>query len=189
MLRNRRLARHVAGVGMGELRRQIEYKSGWAGNTVHHADRWYPSSKTRSGCGVVKTKLRLSERTFRCDECGLALDRDLNAARNLAALVGEVVGGTSSQSCAGDGKRARRKPAPDPHRVGSGYRHGKTHQVNVAPQGDGYPNRADSHSLTVQATELGLKVLPGRAAGCARRDASRLPLPRRTPRYHRATVI
>jgi putative transposase len=50
----------------------------------------------------VKTKLRLSERTFRCDECGLALDRDLTAARNLAALVEqvtEVAGGTSSPSC------------------------------------------------------------------------------------------
>jgi putative transposase len=51
---------------------------------------------------VVKTTLHLSERTFRCDECGLALDRDLNAARNLAALaeqVTEVIGGTSSPSC------------------------------------------------------------------------------------------
>jgi putative transposase len=90
MLRNRRLARRVAGVGMGELRRQIEYKTGWAGSTVHLAHRWYPSSKTCSGCGVVKTKLRLSERTYRCDECGLVLDRDLNAARNLAQLVDEV---------------------------------------------------------------------------------------------------
>jgi putative transposase len=52
----------------------------------------------------VKTKLRLSERTFRYDECPLVLDRDLNAARNLAALVGEVIGGTSSQSC-GAGRR------------------------------------------------------------------------------------
>jgi putative transposase len=99
MLRNRCLARRVAGVGMAELRRQIEYKSGWVGSRVHLANRWFPSSKTCSGCGVVKTKLRLSERTFRCDECGLALDRDLNAARNLAALVGQVVGGTSSPSC------------------------------------------------------------------------------------------
>jgi putative transposase len=143
MLRNRRLARQVAGVGMGELRRQVEYKTGWSGVRLHIANRWYPSSTTCSGCGVVKTKLCLSERTFRCDECPLVLDRDLNAARNLAALVGEVIGGTSSQSCAGDGKRARWKPAPDPHRVGSGYRHGKTHEVNAAPQGDGYPNRAD----------------------------------------------
>ena len=45
----------------------------------------------------MKTKLRLSERTFRCDECPLVLDRDFNAARNLVALVGEVMGGTWDQ--------------------------------------------------------------------------------------------
>src|SRR4030081_3349568 len=92
MLRNRRLARRIAGVGMGELRRQIEYKTGWAGTTVHLAARWYPSSKTCSACGVVKATLRLSERPFRCDQCPLVLDRDLNAARNLAQLVNEVSG-------------------------------------------------------------------------------------------------
>ncbi|WP_036016422.1 IS607 family element RNA-guided endonuclease TnpB [Lentzea albidocapillata] len=96
MTRNRRLARHVAGAGLAELRRQIEYKARWAGVRVHVAGRWYPSSKTCSGCGVVKAKLRLSERIFRCDACGLVLDRDLNAARNLAALVR---GETSSPSC------------------------------------------------------------------------------------------
>jgi hypothetical protein len=99
-----------------------------------------------------ETKLCLSERTFRCDECGLVLDRDVNAAWNLAALVGEVIGGTSSQSCAGDGNRARWKPMSDPHRVGSGYRHGQAHEVNAPPQGDGYPNRADSHPLTLRVT-------------------------------------
>ncbi|WP_036013885.1 IS607 family element RNA-guided endonuclease TnpB [Lentzea albidocapillata] len=96
MTRNRRLARHVAGAGMAELRRQIEYKARWAGARLHVADRWYPSSKTCSACGVAKAKLRLSERTFRCDACGLVLDRDLNAARNLAALVHRE---TSSPSC------------------------------------------------------------------------------------------
>lgn len=96
MMRNRRLARHVAGAGLAELRRQIEYKARWAGVHLHVADRWYPSSKTCSGCGVVKAKLRLSERTYRCDACGLVLDRDLNAARNLAALVHRE---TSSPSC------------------------------------------------------------------------------------------
>jgi putative transposase len=99
MLKNRRLARHVAGVGMGEFRRQIEYKAEWAGGRVHVADRWYPSSKTCSACGAVRTKLRLSERTYRCDQCGLVLDRDLNAARNLAQLVDEATGGMSSPSC------------------------------------------------------------------------------------------
>jgi putative transposase len=99
MLRNRRLARHIAGVGMAELRRHIEYTSEWAGTRVHRADRWYPSSKTCSGCAAVTTKLRLSERIFRCDECPVVLDRDRGADRNLAALLGEVTGGTSSQSC------------------------------------------------------------------------------------------
>ncbi|MEU6265110.1 IS607 family element RNA-guided endonuclease TnpB [Saccharopolyspora shandongensis] len=97
MMRNRRLARHVAGAGMAEIRRQIEYKAAWAGVHVRIADRWYPSSKTCSGCGVVKAKLSLSERIFQCEACGLLLDRDLNAARNLAALVEHE---TSSASCA-----------------------------------------------------------------------------------------
>ncbi|SES50891.1 IS607 family element RNA-guided endonuclease TnpB, partial [Lentzea flaviverrucosa] len=96
MTRNRRLARHVAGAGMAELRRQIEYKARWAGVHVHVADRWYPSSKTCSVCGAVKAKLCLSERVYRCEVCGLVLDRDLNAARNLAALVRRE---TSSPSC------------------------------------------------------------------------------------------
>jgi putative transposase len=101
MLKNRWLARHIAGVGMGEFRRQLEYKAGRAGGRVHVADRWYPSSKTCSACGVVKTKLRLSERTYRCEQCGLTLDRDFNAARNLAHLAdeAEVNGGMSSPSC------------------------------------------------------------------------------------------
>jgi putative transposase len=110
MTRNRRLARHVAGVGMAELRRQIEYKAHWSGVHVHIADRWYPSSKTCSACGVVKAKLRLSERTFRCDACGLVLDRDLNAARNLAALARRE---TSSPSCGA----TRNEPAGNPHQT------------------------------------------------------------------------
>jgi len=94
MMSNRKLARRIADAGMGELRRQVEYKAAWAGARTHLASRWYPSSKTCSGCGPVKAKLRLSERIFRCEQCGYALDRDLNAARNLTALVE-----TSSPSC------------------------------------------------------------------------------------------
>ena len=90
MLANRRLARHIADAGFGELRRQLTYKTGWGGGRLLVADRWYPSSKTCSGCGTVKTKLALSERTYRCQACGLVLDRDLNAARNLAALAAET---------------------------------------------------------------------------------------------------
>ncbi|WP_269748376.1 zinc ribbon domain-containing protein, partial [Actinoplanes awajinensis] len=53
------------------------------------ADRWYPSSKTCSGCGTVKAKLALSEREYACAACGLIVDRDRNAALNLAALAAE----------------------------------------------------------------------------------------------------
>ena len=54
------------------------------GSRVVKADRWFPSSKLCSGCGVVKAKLHLAERTYECDSCGLTIDRDLNAAVNLA---------------------------------------------------------------------------------------------------------
>jgi putative transposase len=95
MLKNRRLARQISDAGFGMLRRQLAYKTGWHGGRLVLAGRFYPSSKTCSGCGAVKAKLRLSERTYRCRSCGLVLDRDLNAARNLAALVD---GGASSPS-------------------------------------------------------------------------------------------
>ncbi|MFE3797040.1 RNA-guided endonuclease TnpB family protein [Nocardia tengchongensis] len=104
MLANRRLARRIADAGFGELRRQLTYKTCWAAGALRVADRWYPSSKTCSSCGVVKTKLRLVERTFICDHCEFVLDRDLNAARNLADLV------TSSASCVG----TRNLPAGNP---------------------------------------------------------------------------
>ena len=51
------------------------------------ASRFFASSKTCSACGAVKEDLTLSERAFRWDACGAVLDRDLNAARNLAALA------------------------------------------------------------------------------------------------------
>ncbi|MEW2332183.1 IS607 family element RNA-guided endonuclease TnpB [Micromonospora chersina] len=89
MLRNRRLARHIADASFGELRRQLAYKTQWNAGRLIVADRWYPSSKTCSACGAVKTKLALSERTYTCQTCGLTIDRDHNAARNLAALAAE----------------------------------------------------------------------------------------------------
>jgi putative transposase len=90
MLRNRRLARALADAGLAELRRQLGYKTTWYGSRLVVADRFYPSSKTCSACGWVKAKLSLSERTFSCEACGLRVDRDLNAARNLAKLAQHV---------------------------------------------------------------------------------------------------
>jgi putative transposase len=86
MQRNRHLALSVSDAGMGELRRQLAYKSEWYGSTLVIADRFYPSSKLCSGCGVIKDALGLSERVYECAVCGLRLDRDENAAANLRRL-------------------------------------------------------------------------------------------------------
>ncbi|MER6283761.1 IS607 family element RNA-guided endonuclease TnpB [Streptomyces sviceus] len=94
MLRNRRLARRVADAGFGEIRRQLTYKGRRNGCRTLVADRWYPSSKTCSNCGAVKAKLPLHVRVFTCDACGLVLDRDENAARNLVALAAARPTGT-----------------------------------------------------------------------------------------------
>ena len=88
MLRNRKLARAIADVGLHELRRQLAYKAEVEKTTVTVADRWYPSSKTCSGCGAVKAVLGLSERDYVCMACGLVKDRDWNAACNLERYPG-----------------------------------------------------------------------------------------------------
>ncbi|MGH3862612.1 IS607 family element RNA-guided endonuclease TnpB [Actinokineospora sp.] len=87
MLRNRKLARHLADACFGEIRRQLDYKTRWNGGLVEVADRWFPSSKTCSACQTVKPKLSLATRVFTCDACGVVLDRDLNAAINLKQYV------------------------------------------------------------------------------------------------------
>lgn len=84
------LNRSILDAAPGEFRRQLEYKTTWYGSRLVVVDRWLPSSKTCSRCGTVKESLRLSDRVFVCEACGLRLDRDLNAARNIAAAATQV---------------------------------------------------------------------------------------------------
>ncbi len=84
MLANRRLARVVSDAAFGEFRRQLACKAAWYGTQLVVADRWFPSSKTCSGCGAIHADLALSDRVYSCSACGLVLDRDVNAAVNLA---------------------------------------------------------------------------------------------------------
>ncbi|WP_018466017.1 RNA-guided endonuclease InsQ/TnpB family protein [Calidithermus timidus] len=106
MMRNHRLARAVVDAAPAELRRQLAYKCVWYGSRLVEADRFWPSSKTCSSCGAVKEKLPLWGRMFRCEACGLVLDRDENAARNLAALVAAVAGsGLETLNARGQGVR------------------------------------------------------------------------------------
>ncbi len=85
MMSNRCLARAIGDVGWGEFARQLHYKQQWRGGELRTVDRWFPSSQLCSRCGVRQPGLRLSDRVFTCTECGLVIDRDRNAAVNLAA--------------------------------------------------------------------------------------------------------
>ena len=84
MMKNRYLAKEIASENFYEFRRQMEYKCEPYGIQLVFADRFYPSSKTCSHCGHIKKDLKLNNRTYICPACGHVIDRDLNAAINLA---------------------------------------------------------------------------------------------------------
>ena len=102
MVKNHHLAKAVSDAAFGEFRRQLEYKTTRSGARLHVVDRWYRSSKTCSKCGSVKAKLSLAERTYTCDNCGLTMDRDLNAAINI------LVAGSAPETLNAHGGTVRR---------------------------------------------------------------------------------
>ncbi|MET8004805.1 IS607 family element RNA-guided endonuclease TnpB [Nonomuraea glycinis] len=110
MVRNRRLAQAVSDAGFGEIRRQLAYKTGWNGGRLLVAGRWFPSSKTCSSCGAVKAKLPLRVRTYVCEGCGMSMDRDENAARNLTSLVERTVAESGPETINGRGADHKTPP-------------------------------------------------------------------------------
>jgi putative transposase len=119
--RKRGLNQALADASLAQVRTMLGYKTSWYGATLVVADRWFASTQLCSDCGV-KTKLPLSERTYRCRSCGLVSDRDTNAAVNLARLGestragGATRTGTGSSPAAsvttGQGRGADRKTRP-----------------------------------------------------------------------------
>lgn len=101
MVRNHSLARAISDASWSELRRMLEYKADWYGRTVIAVDRFYPSSKTCSACGVIAARMPLNVREWACASCGTAHDRDVNAAKVLLAA------GLAVTAC-GDGVRPPR---------------------------------------------------------------------------------
>ena len=83
MVKNHRIAKHIEDASFSTIRRMLEYKCPKYGSELRVIDRYFPSSKRCSNCGLVKAKLGLGERTFACERCGLEVDRDLNAATNI----------------------------------------------------------------------------------------------------------
>lgn len=95
MIANHKLARAISDMGFHEFRRQLEYKAQMRGNHLKIVDRLFPSSKTCSGCGKIKKTLELGDRVFKCEDCEMEMDRDLNAAINLY----HTVSSTEFQAC------------------------------------------------------------------------------------------
>jgi putative transposase len=109
----RGLNRALADAALAEVRRMLGYKTKWYGSTLVEAGRYYPSSKLCSACGRRKPNLTLADRTYACEHCGLRIDRDLNAAINLARL-GEPCPGKQSPAGSGPvaGRGATRETEP-----------------------------------------------------------------------------
>jgi putative transposase len=84
LVKNRSLARAISDASWRQLRFMLEYKARWYGRTLVTVDRWFPSSKLCSACGVLQGKMPLHVREWEC-ACGAVHDRDVNAARNVLA--------------------------------------------------------------------------------------------------------
>jgi len=102
MIQNRKLAQAIQDVGFAMIRHMLEYKAKRYGATIIFANRWYPSSKLCSVCGVKYDGLTLSERSWTCQACGTTHDRDLNAAKNLLRLATATALPVASSSSNGD---------------------------------------------------------------------------------------
>lgn len=83
MMKNKSIAKYVSKLGLYEFIRQMKYKCEWNNIKFIQVDRYYPSSKICSNCFNIKKDLKLSDRTYYCEKCGLTIDRDFNASINL----------------------------------------------------------------------------------------------------------
>lgn len=84
MLKNKYLSEKISEQNFYKFREILTYKCKLNNIELIIADKFYPSSKTCSRCGHIKQDLKLKDRVFKCPTCGFEIDRDLNAAINLA---------------------------------------------------------------------------------------------------------
>jgi putative transposase len=101
MMKNHCLAKSIGDVSWSEFNRQLEYKCKWSFKYYLKIGRFEPTSKTCSNCGCVQ-EMPLSKRIFDCPDCGISIDRDLNASLNIRNIGLNTVGHTGINAC-GDG--------------------------------------------------------------------------------------
>ncbi|MFF2927137.1 RNA-guided endonuclease InsQ/TnpB family protein [Streptomyces celluloflavus] len=143
--------RAVLDASFAELRRQLTYKTSWYGSTLDVCERWFPSSKTCSSCGWRNPNLKRGDRTFTCAQCGLSIDRDLNAAYNLQHHT--VAPGKEETQNARNGRTPKALPpqadgrASPPEREGPGT-------LGVTPDEQSSGHLPSAHSHTLRVTKL-----------------------------------
>ena len=98
MMKNHKLAKSISDVGWYEFRRQLEYKCRWNFKHFILIDRFSPTSKTCSCCGYVQD-MPLEIRIYNCPNCGMSLDRDLNASLNIKRLGLNTLGRREIKAC------------------------------------------------------------------------------------------
>lgn len=105
LMKNHCVAGAFADTGWGEMIRQLGYKAVWYGSRLVQAGRFFPSTQLCSRClasGVISiNRISLDERVYRCEVCGLVIDRDLNASINL-----ELVAASSAETVNACGEAA-----------------------------------------------------------------------------------
>ena len=101
MMKNHCLAKSIGDVSWSEFNRQLEYKCKWSFKYYLKIGRFEPTSKTCSNCGCVQ-EMPLSKRIFDCPDCGISIDRDLNASLNIRNIGINTLGHSGIKAC-GDG--------------------------------------------------------------------------------------
>ena len=96
MVKNKSLAKSISDVSWNSFISKLEYKIAENQGYLVKIDKFYPSSKTCSNCGCIKDKLSLSERTYKCNECGFEIDRDLNASINILNVGLKMIEATNA---------------------------------------------------------------------------------------------
>jgi putative transposase len=109
MVKNRHLSRAISDMGFYEFKRQLKYKAEWRGVQVVEVNRFFPSSKTCSECGLVVESLPLSVREWQC-ECGAKHDRDVNAAINLRNMAVKSTVSACGETGSGLVRKSKTKP-------------------------------------------------------------------------------
>lgn len=93
MVKNRKLAKHISDASWGHFVTLLQYKCNWYGKSLIKVNRFFPSSKTCSNCGWINQDLKLSDRQWTCNPCGVVHDRDFNASRNILLEGLKIISG------------------------------------------------------------------------------------------------